>query len=266
MSAKALDRRPLPNWVRWSAIAFALGFPSALTWVYFVALNRQAAGMQQAAYAVGKTIQFAFPVFWVFVIERERSARGSVGRPATTPRSFGRTATTRRLRRRGIGLGVAIGVVISAAMLGAYFGGLAKSSVLESAAAIVRHRLADFGVRNPAIMVVAGAFYSLVHSLLEEYYWRWFAFGELRRLVSLRAAIIVSSLAFTGHHVIVLAKYLPDLPWWPLASLSVAVGGAIWAWLYDRSRSILAPWVSHALVDAALFAIGYAMAFGQILP
>ncbi|HEY2148645.1 MAG TPA: CPBP family glutamic-type intramembrane protease, partial [Pirellulales bacterium] len=242
----------------WCAILFALGFPSLLTWVYFVALNGHAAGMQQVAYAVGKTIQFVFPVLWVFVVERQRSASGSVGRPTTTP-----ALRPPRLTGRGIGLGVAIGVVISAAMLGLYFGGLAKSSVLESAAAIVRHRLADFGVRNPAIMIAAGVFYALVHSLLEEYYWRWFAFGQLRRVVSLRAAIIVSSLAFTGHHVIVLAKYLPDLPWWPLASLAVAIGGAIWAWLYDRSGSILAPWVSHALVDAALFAIGYAMAFGQ---
>lgn len=243
MPAKALDRRPLPDWLRWCAILFALGFPSLLTWIYFIVLKGRAAGMQQAAYAVGKTIQFVIPAFWVLVIER-RPLRPS------------------RLTNRGLGLGVAIGVVVSAAMLGAYFGGLAKSSILESAAAIVRHRLTDFGVRNPAIMIAAGVFYALVHSLLEEYYWRWFAFGQLRRMVSLRAAIIVSSVAFTGHHVIVLAKYLPDLPWWPLASLSVAVGGAIWAWLYDRSRSILAPWISHALVDAALFAIGYAMAFG----
>ncbi len=247
-----LNPRTLPDWLRWCAILFALGFPSLLTWVYFVALNGRAAVVQQAAYAVGKTIQFVFPAFWVFVVERQRSASGSVGRPATTP------------MRRGLAMGIASGVVISAAMLVIYFGGLAKSSILESAAAIVRHRLADFGVRNPAIMIAAGVFYALVHSLLEEYYWRWFAFGQLRRMVSLRTAIIVSSLAFTGHHVIVLARYLPELPWWPLASLAVAVGGAIWAWLYDRSRSILAPWVSHALVDAALFAIGYSMAFGQI--
>ncbi|HKD35353.1 MAG TPA: type II CAAX endopeptidase family protein, partial [Pirellulales bacterium] len=240
---RALDRRPLPRGLRWAAIVFALGFPSLLTWVYFIALDGHAAGIQQAAYVVGKTIQFVFPAFWVFVVERQRLERLA-------------------LSGRGLMLGIAFGTVISAAMFGAYFGGLANSNVMLSAAAIVRQRLASFGVTNPAVMIAAGAFYAIIHSLLEEYYWRWFAFGELRRLVSLRTAIVVSSLAFTGHHVIVLVKYLPEMPWWPLASLAVAIGGAAWAWLYHRSRSLLAPWISHAIVDAALFAIGYSMAFG----
>jgi membrane protease YdiL (CAAX protease family) len=241
-----LGRQPSPDWLRWCAILFVLGFPSVLTWFYFVALGGHKAGLQQAAYAIGKTIQFVFPAFWVLVVERKR-------------------VEVRWPTRRGLALGIIFGAIVSAAMLGAYFGGLANSSVLKSAAAIVRHRLKDFGVTDPALMIAAGAFYALIHSLLEEYYWRWFAFGQLRGMISLRAAIIVSSLAFAGHHVIVLAKYLPDLPWWPLASLAVAVGGATWAFIYDRSRSIVAPWVSHALVDAALFAIGYSMAFGQSL-
>jgi uncharacterized protein len=76
-----------------------------------------------------------------------------------------------------------------------------------------------------------------------------------------RAAIVVSSLGFMGHHVIVLERYLPS-PWWMLASMSVAIGGGIWAWLYESSGSLLGSWVSHLLIDAALFTIGYEMAFG----
>ena len=41
------------------------------------------------------------------------------------------------------------------------------------------------------------------------------------------------------------------------ASLGVAVGGAAWAWLYERTGSVLAPWVSHLLIDATLFVIGW---------
>jgi membrane protease YdiL (CAAX protease family) len=40
-------------------------------------------------------------------------------------------------------------------------------------------------------------------------------------------------------------------------SLGVAVGGAVWARLYDRSGSLLGPWLSHLLVDAAIFFVGY---------
>jgi membrane protease YdiL (CAAX protease family) len=42
-------------------------------------------------------------------------------------------------------------------------------------------------------------------------------------------------------------------------SLCVALGGVFWAWLYHRSGSLLGPWLSHALVDLAVMAIGYAM-------
>ena len=42
-----------------------------------------------------------------------------------------------------------------------------------------------------------------------------------------------------------------------LFSASIAIGGASGPFLYDRTRSIYAPWLSHALVDAAIFVIGY---------
>ena len=43
--------------------------------------------------------------------------------------------------------------------------------------------------------------------LLEEYYWRWFLFGGLRRSMPVAAAVVLSSLAFTAHHVILLATF-----------------------------------------------------------
>jgi membrane protease YdiL (CAAX protease family) len=41
----------------------------------------------------------------------------------------------------------------------------------------------------------------------------------------------------------------------------VAVGGAVWAWLYQRTNSVYAPWISHLVVDASLFVIGYDLFF-----
>jgi uncharacterized protein len=40
-------------------------------------------------------------------------------------------------------------------------------------------------------------------------------------------------------------------------SAGVAVGGAFWAWLYERTGSIFGPWLSHLLIDAGIFWIGY---------
>ena len=38
-----------------------------------------------------------------------------------------------------------------------------------------------------------------------------------------------------------------------LLALSVAIGGVIWASLYKRCGSLIPGWISHALVDAAIF-------------
>jgi membrane protease YdiL (CAAX protease family) len=128
----------------------------------------------------------------------------------------------------------------------------------------LRSKLEQLGMDSPAGYVLLAAFLTVIHSLLEEYYWRWFVFGWLRRQVPLPTAIMVSSLGFMAHHVIILAVFLPGyflsavVPF----SLCVAGGGAFWAWLYDRTGSLYAPWVSHLLVDAAIMAVGYELLFG----
>ena len=64
---------------------------------------------------------------------------------------------------------------------------------------------------------------------------------------------------FMAHHVVVLGVYFPG-HFWTLAvpfSLGIAVGGVVWAWLYERTDSVWSPWLSHALVDAAIFVIGW---------
>jgi membrane protease YdiL (CAAX protease family) len=105
-------------------------------------------------------------------------------------------------------------------------------------------------------------FYCLVHSFLEEYYWRWFVYRRLRADMPVTAALIVSGVGFMGHHVIVLGQFFHGygLVTW-LFSAAVAVGGAAWALLYERSRSLLGIWLSHVLVDAGIMLIGWDLIF-----
>ena len=42
-------------------------------------------------------------------------------------------------------------------------------------------------------------------------------------------------------------------------AICVAIGGMIWAWLYDRTGSLYGPWLSHLAVDAGIFFIGWDM-------
>jgi membrane protease YdiL (CAAX protease family) len=73
--------------------------------------------------------------------------------------------------------------------------------------------------------------------------------------------VVAAALAFTAHHVIALAA---QFNWGVtlLGSLGVFSGGAAWSWLYLRYRSIWPGYISHAMVDVAIFVIGYGLIFG----
>ncbi len=213
--------------------------PSFVTLLYFVFLAGTSESLQQAAYAVGKSVQFAFPLVWVGLICRER-----LGWPAPSV--------------RGLAGGFGFGLLVLVATMVLYQHVLQPLGVFATAADQVRSKVAELGIDSLARYVALGVFYSLCHSLLEEYYWRWFVFGYLRRLLPLGPAIGVSSFAFMAHHVVLLATYFGWLsPWTWLFSLAVAVGGAFWAWLYHRSGSLYGPWLSHLMIDAAIFLVGY---------
>jgi len=223
------------------AVLLALVLPSLVTWVYFVALRGAAASLQQGVYGAGKIIQFGFPIFWVLVVQRRR-------------------LRLKWPRAAGVIEGLAFAVLVLLSMWLLYHGWLRASSQFGPAEMAVRQKMVSFGIDTASKYMALAVFYSLGHSFLEEYYYRWFVFGQLRRFVSPALAILVSSLGFMAHHVIVLGLYFGYLSWPTVFfSLATAAGGAVWAWIYYRSDSLLGPWLSHLMVDAAIFVIGYGM-------
>jgi membrane protease YdiL (CAAX protease family) len=222
-------------------IIVALILPTIVTWVYFILLNGAPAALQQSAYTVGKLVQFALPAIWIFVIQRE-------------------THKFIRAPVWSLVVGALFGLTIAAAMAALYFYALEPSGYLKEPIAAVRAKIQSFGASSPPIYFLLAVFYSAVHSLLEEYYWRWFVFGQLFRVCQLPAAILISSVGFAAHHVLVLQLYFGWLsPFTWLFTAAIIFGGVFWAWLYYASSSLAAPWLSHAIVDAVIFAIGYTM-------
>lgn len=226
-------------------LGIACVLPSVVTLAYYVVAPQIGASpaVVQCVYAVAKVVQFALPIVWTVAVCRE-----SLGRP--------------RWNSRGVGIGLAFGVLFGVAI---WFGNELLSNYTSMFAGVperVREKVADVGLRGPLVFIAVGVFYTLLHSLLEEYYWRWFVFGRMRNWMPLPLAIAVSSAAFMAHHVLVLGLFFgfaSPLTW--LFSLSVMTGGAFWAWLYHRSGNLIAPWLSHALIDAAIFTVGYDLTF-----
>ncbi len=221
------------------AILVALAFPAAITWLYFVALAGRRPILQRLAYGIGKSLQFALPIVWVALVQQ------------TPIRPFWPTSV-------GLPTGLAFGLAVLTAMLAGYHLLLKPAGHLASAADAIGAKIAQFHITTPLRYLAMGIFYCLFHSLLEEYYWRWFVFGQLEQLLPVAVAVLVSALGFTLHHVIVLGIYFGGRsPATIVFSLAVAVGGAFWAWLYFQSGSLYGPWLSHLLIDAAIFLVGY---------
>jgi membrane protease YdiL (CAAX protease family) len=222
-----------------AAVLVALVLPTAITWLYFFEAQSWSKEAQLGVFSVVKTVQFALPIVWVWLVQKARPALRWPG-------------------MRGVGMGLAFGAAVSCAMFALYWGVLRGSDLVATATPAIRAKVTGAGLNSLAAYVAVGVFYSLLHSLLEEYYWRWFVYGQLRRWTSLLTANVVSSLGFMAHHVLVLGFYFKfDNPATYVLASCIAIGGAVWAWLYQRSGSLLGTWLSHLLIDAAIFTIGY---------
>ena len=108
--------------------------------------------------------------------------------------------------------------------------------------------------------VLFAIFLSFFHSLLEEYYWRWFVYGNLLKIINPVAASLISAAAFASHHVIVLKEYFP-WGWALFFGFSVAIGGVVWNTMYQRQKTLTGVWLSHMIVDLAIMTIGYFLIF-----
>jgi uncharacterized protein len=223
---------------RWSVLAFALVYPTVMTWLYFTGSG----GNMQLLYGIGKVIQFALPALWWAAVDRNRLR---IAAP----------------RFKGVATGVDFGVFVGAGILAIYFGWLRYQPQSAALDELASAKAREFGLTTPAKFLMFAVFLCAIHALLEEFYWRAFVFAELRKNASVAPAIVVSSLGFMAHHIVVLDVYFPGHFWQATVPMSaaVAIGGAAWAIMYERNGSLYPGWVSHALVDAALMGVAYAI-------
>jgi len=227
-------------------LCFLLFFPLVQALLYFQIMADWSPSIQQGTYTISKIIMFVFPLVYTFKIAKE-------------------PIRIRRFDTRGLFEGTVFGLGVLVAMCLLYFLWFKPIGLIGAgtpAGDSIRKRVAGFGFLTPTLFILFGGFVSLIHSGLEEYYWRWFTFGQLSRAIPKFAAVIVSGLGFMLHHIVILGRFFGYAhPATYIFSFCVAVGGMYWAWIYIRKNSIYAPWLSHAWIDIAIFIIGYDVLF-----
>ena len=112
----------------------------------------------------------------------------------------------------------------------------------------------NIGVDRENFLLVA-VYISFVNSLLEEFFFRGFAFFTLRSLTGRTFAYIFSAFAFAVYHT---AMILGWWDWWlfALALAGLFVGGLLFDFLNEKTQTILPSWMVHMFANFAINTVG----------
>ena len=126
---------------------------------------------------------------------------------------------------------------------------------LFSYSALVNSLSSDQNVAQNSFIWVA-LYISFCNSLLEEFLFRFVAFIKLSEYTTKNIAYIFSSCLFALYHVAMIGASFP-FPLLLLALVGLAIGGAIFNYVDDKSKSIYNSWIIHMFADFAIMTIWY---------
>lgn len=220
---------------RWAVLVPALLLPLCASFFYFVLFPGTAFG--NSFYSGIKIFLLVWPIVatgWILrenFVNREREKRHAAG----------------------MGMGVLFGIAV-VALLVFLVKATPLGAVVDDNSERIAGRIRDLGVAENFLWFAL--FLSFLHAALEEFYWRWFVFGQLRNLASVPLAHLVAAVGFASHHVVILSQFFP-FGWALFLGGCVATGGFAWSWLYHRYNSLWGAWLSHMIIDLGLMWVGW---------
>ena len=127
---------------------------------------------------------------------------------------------------------------------------------------IIRESLtSNIGVTADNFLYVA-IYITLVNSLLEEFFFRGFAFLILKENTGRFFAYVFSALLFALYHVGMTSGWF-NWGIYLLAMLGLFAGGCIFNYLNEKSESIYPSWLVHIFANLAINTVGFIL-FGLI--
>ena len=127
---------------------------------------------------------------------------------------------------------------------------------------IIRESLtSNIGVTADNFLYVA-IYITLVNSLLEEFFFRGFAFLILKENTGRFFAYVFSALLFALYHVGMTSGWF-NWGIYLLAMLGLFAGGCIFNYLNEKSESVYPSWLVHIFANLAINTVGFIL-FGLI--
>ena len=225
----------------WGVLLPAMTLPFLASLFYFVIWSDHS--LARILYALTKLFTLIWPILAVGFITKAGMAKVEI-----------RDRTHFRALPLGWGVGSGIVVLMAILMLTPIRG------MLVGCAPNIRAKAQSLGFLNHYWLF--GLFLSLIHSFLEEYYWRWFVYGHLRQVVRKSLAHALAGLAFSAHHIVVTTQYFP-FGWGLILGGATGAGGMIFSCLYERQGTLSGAWICHVMVDLGILSIGHWLLFGS---
>lgn len=154
-------------------------------------------------------------------------------------------------KKKGVLNALLLGIGVYAVIVGGYFAlrGVFDFSKITSALSN------NIGVNKNNFLFVS-LYISFVNSLLEEFFFRGFAFLTLKRVSGKGFAYIFSSLAFALYHVAMMTGWFSPVLF-ALVLVGLFAGGMIFNYLNEKSQSIYPSWLLHMFANFGINTVGF---------
>lgn len=159
--------------------------------------------------------------------------------------------------KRGIKLASILCVLVYAVIFGGY---LLLKNVFDFSA-ITSALTKNIGVTGENFIFVS-LYISFVNSLLEEFFFRGFAFITLKRITGRKFAYLFSASVFAVYHIAMMIGWF-KFDVFLIIMAGLFAGGLIFNYLNERSATIYPSWLVHMFANFAINTIGF-MLFGII--
>lgn len=104
--------------------------------------------------------------------------------------------------------------------------------------------------------IFVAIYISFINSLLEEFFFRGFAFLKLKEISSRKFAYIFSSLAFALYHVAMMIGWF-DISLFILTLSGLFIGGIIFNYFNEKYKNIYVSWLIHMFANFAINTVGF---------
>lgn len=159
--------------------------------------------------------------------------------------------------KRSFFISLLLGLGVFTVILGAYF---TLRNVFDLSQ-ITASLESNVGVSKENFVFVS-LYISFINSLLEEFFFRGFAFLSLKKFTCRYKAYGISSMAFALYHVAMMIGWFSNGTFL-LVMVGLIVGGIIFNFINERNENIYSSWMVHMFANFAINTVGFIL-FGMI--